>query len=116
MYKKDTCFIQIQMEEEDMVVEEAVDLAEVKTTKDKPMNQTSTTDKMLQTRKGRFAKGGANMTNQVDKTTPPNVDIVVNLATMRKSVERRRVSWHLRVENSLTMLGTRIMTTMVKCS
>ena len=85
MHQKDTCFIQIWMEEGDAIVKEEANSAKAKIIKDKPINKTSAIDKMSQTREGHSVEGGAIMLNQAFITILSSVDIVVNLVTMRQS-------------------------------
>ena len=63
------------------------------TTKGNPVNINSTIGKTLQTCEAeRSEEGGAIMMDLADRTTPPNVDIVANLASTRQSVAKTRVS------------------------
>ena len=58
----------------------------------RPKNANPTTIKMPETHKKSLAEGGAIMSDQADKTTSSNANVVANLATIRQSVGRRKVS------------------------
>ena len=116
MRKKDKCSIRTSMEEEDKVVEEEADLAKADTTKSNPENTTSITDKTSRTREVEHPEeGGAIKPDLVDKTISLSVDTVVNSATMRQSVGKRRVSRPPQADNSQTTPPTPTTTIMEEC-
>ena len=115
-YEMDKFPIRVQMEEEGKVVEEEVDSANADITKINLTNTASTTGKTLQTCKAeRLGEGGAIMPDQVDKTTPPSVDIVACLTTTRQSIARRRASQPSQDDNSQTMPPTLTTTIVAGC-
>ena len=78
-------------EEGDKVVEEEANSTKADTTKNNPINTTST--KTSQTREEEcLEEGGEIMPDQADKTTPSSLDTGANLATRRQNVGRRKVS------------------------
>ena len=92
------------MEEEDKVVAKEADSAKANTIKGSPTTTTFTISKKPQTREVEpRVEEGAIMTNLANITTMFSMDIVANSATMRQSVERRKVRQHSQVNSSLIM-------------
>ena len=77
---------------------------------------TPTVGKRPGTHQESLAEGGAIMPDQVAKKTRSNVGIVENLATMKRSAERRNESLHQPIINSRTMLQIPTMKIIVECS
>ena len=86
-------------------MEEEADL-----TKNNTTNTTDTIGKTFPTCEAKHLVDGEEiMPDTTLKTTPPCVDTVVNLATTRQSVGRRRVSQPSQADNSPTMPETPTM-------
>ena len=101
---------------EDAIAEEETDSAKEEVDKDRLMMATATFGKKTKVHEEPSAEGGASMPDQTDKTTPYDVGIVAKSATMKRTVERRRVSRRLQADNSPIMSPTLNTTTMVDCS
>ena len=98
-------------------MEEKDDSTKADITKNNLENIASTIDKTFQMRKAEcLAKGEAIMPNQADKNLPSSANTVVNSASTRQSVARRRVSRPLEADNSPTTPQTLTTTNMVECS
>ena len=101
-----TCSTHTRMEEEDATMQEEEDSSKDKAGTLQPMKTTPITGKTMQNQEECSKEEGASIPNQTNKTTPSNVDIVAKSATVKRSVERRRVSRLLQVSNSPIMPPT----------
>ena len=105
------------MEEEDKVAEEEADSAKADTTKSKPENTTSITNKTRRTHEVEcLEEGEAIMPDPIDKTIPFSADILENSTTSRKTSKRRSESQLQPIDNSLITFRNPTTVIVEKCS